>query len=90
MVVTTGDMYVGAAAPELREKLSAIYATVAGQFDAPSPSQKANIENIMDSFKTAQTGFEGLKKKYKTTLIKQGTDLEIPFKLKTKEEYLNE
>jgi len=88
MVVTTGDMYVGAAAPELREKLSAIYATVAGQFDAPSPSQKANIENIMDKFKTATIGFTELKSKYKNKLVDQAAKLEIPFSLKSFEEYL--
>jgi hypothetical protein len=88
MVVTTGDMYVGAAAPELREKLSAIYATVASQFDAPSPSQKANIENIMDKFKTATIGFTELKSKYKNKLVDQAAKLEIPFSLKSFEEYL--
>ena len=53
MVVTTGDMYVGAAEPQLREKLSTIYASVAQQFDAPSPSQKDNIENVMDLYSKA-------------------------------------
>lgn len=90
MVVTTGDMYVGAAEPQLREKLSTIYATIAGQFDAPSPSQKANIENVMDLYKTAQTGFEALKAKYKNKLIEQATQQGIPFALKTKEEFLKE
>lgn len=90
MVVTTGDMYVGAAEPQLREKLSTIYATIASQFDAPSPSQKANIENVMDLYKTAQTGFEALKAKYKNKLIEQATQQGIPFALKTKEEFLKE
>ncbi|WP_321540247.1 hypothetical protein [Flavobacterium piscinae] len=90
MVVTTGDMYVGAAEPQLREKLSAIYATVASQFDAPSPSQIANIENIMDQFNTAKSGFSDLKSKYKNKLVGQATKLQIPFALKSFEEYLKE
>jgi hypothetical protein len=90
MVVTTGDMYVGAAEPQLREKLSAIYATVASQFDAPSPSQIANIENIMDQFNTAKSGFSDLKSKYKNKLVGQATKLQIPFALKSFEDYLKD
>jgi hypothetical protein len=90
MVVTTGDMYVGAAAPQLREKLTAIYATVASQFDAPSPSQISNIENIMDIFNTAKSGFSDLKSKYKNKIVEQAAKLEIPFTLKTFEEYLKD
>mgnify|MGYP006205727615 CR=1 FL=1 len=83
MVVTTGDMYVGAAEPQLREKLSTIYASVAQQFDAPSPSQKDNIENVMDLYSKATTSLNALKGKYKTKLIDQGTKLGIPFQLKS-------
>jgi hypothetical protein len=90
MVVTTGDMYVGAAEPQLREKLSAIYATVASQFDAPSPSQVSNIENVMDKFNTAASGFKDLKGKYKSKLMEQAAKLQIPFSLKTFEEYLKD
>jgi photosystem II stability/assembly factor-like uncharacterized protein len=90
MVVTTGDMYVGAAEPQLREKLSAIYATVASQFDAPSPSQVSNIENVMDKFNTAASGFKDLNGKYKSKLMEQAAKLEIPFILKTFEEFLKD
>ena len=90
MVVTTGDMYVGAAEPQLREKLSTIYATVASQFDAPSPSQVSNIENVMDKFNTAASGFKDLKGKYKSKLMEQAAKLEIPFTLKTFEEFLKD
>ncbi len=90
MVVTTGDMYVGAAEPQLREKLSTIYATVASQFDAPSPSQIANIENVMDKFNTAASGFKDLKGKYKSKLMEQAAKLQIPFSLKSFEEYLKD
>lgn len=90
MVVTTGDMYVGAAEPQLREKLSGIYATVASQFDAPSPSQIANIENVMDKFNTAKSGFNDLKSKHKNKLVEQAAKLQIPFSLKSFEEYLKD
>ncbi len=90
MVVTTGDMYVGAAEPQLREKLSTIYATVASQFDAPSPSQISNIENVMDKFNTAASGFKDLKGKYKSKLMEQAAKLEIPFTLKMFEEFLKD
>lgn len=90
MVVTSGDNYVGAAEPQLREKLSAIYATIATQFDAPSPSQKANIENIIDQFNTAKSGFSDLKSKYKNKLVEQAEKLQIPFTLQSFEEYLKE
>jgi hypothetical protein len=90
MVVTTGDMYVGAAEPQLREKLSTIYATVASQFDAPSPSQIANIDNVMDKFNTAKSGFNDLKSKYKNKLMEQAAKLQIPFSLKSFEEYLKD
>lgn len=90
MVVTTGDMYVGAAEPQLREKLSTIYASVAQQFDAPSPSQKDNIENVMDLYSKATTGLTALKGKYKTKLIDQGAKLGIPFQLKSFDEFLKD
>jgi hypothetical protein len=90
MVVTTGDNYVGSAEKQLREKLGAIYSSVAGQFDAPSPSQKANIESVMELFNTAKTKFESLKvtnyKKLNEAAIKNS----IPFKLKSMDEFLAE
>lgn len=90
MVVTTGDMYVGAAEPQLREKLSTIYASVAQQFDAPSPSQKDNIENVMDLYSKATTSLTTLKGKYKAKLIDQGAKLGIPLQLKSFDEFLKD
>jgi hypothetical protein len=90
MVVTSGDNYVGSAEKQLREKLGAIYSSVAGQFDAPSPSQKANIENVMELFNTTKTKFESLKSSYLTKLTDTTTKNGIAFKLKTMEEFLAE
>ena len=90
MVVTTGDNYVASAEKQLREKLGAIYTSVASQYDAPSPSQKASIENIMDLFNTAKTKFESLKSSYLTKLTDAATKNGMAFKLKTMEEFLAE
>ena len=90
MVVTSGDNYVGSAEKQLREKLGAIYSSVSGQFDAPSPSQKANIENVMELFNTAKTKFESLKSSYLTKLTDTTTKNGIAFKLKTMDEFLAE
>ena len=88
MVVTTGDNYVGSAEKQLREKLGAIYSSVASQYDAPSPSQKANIESVMELFNTAKSKFETLKSSYLGKLTDATTKNGIPFKLKTIEEFL--
>jgi hypothetical protein len=90
MVVTTGDNYVGTVEKQLREKLGAIYSSVAGQYDAPSPSQKANIENVMDLFTTSKTKFESLKSSYLTKLIETASKNGVIFKLKTMDEFLAE
>jgi hypothetical protein len=90
MVVTTGDNYVGAAEKQLREKLGAIYSSVTRQYDAPSPSQKANIESVMELFNTAKNKFESLKASNYKKLTDAATKNGIPFKLKTMEEFLAE
>jgi hypothetical protein len=90
MVITTGDNYVGGAEKQVREKLGAIYASVAGQFDAPSPAQKANIESVMELFNTAKTKFESLKSAYLQKLTDNATKNGLTLKLKTMEEFLAE
>ena len=88
LVVTTGDNYVGTAEPELREKLSAIYASVATQFDAPSPSQKANIENVMDLFNKGLIRFNDSINNSKKTILEEGSNQNTNFKLLTFNEYI--
>lgn len=88
MVITSGDNYVGAAEKQLREKLGAIYSSIAGQYDAPSPSQKANIESVMELFNTAKTKFESLKSSYLSKLTDAATKNGVTFKLKTMDEFL--
>ena len=63
LVVTSGDNYVGAAPPQLREKLSEIYGDVVTGFDAPSAAQKENISLLSGRFDKARQSFEAIKNK---------------------------
>ncbi|HEU4496680.1 MAG TPA: hypothetical protein VFR70_06480 [Flavobacterium sp.] len=87
MVVTTGDMYVGAAEKQLREKLGELYATVASSFTAPSPAQLQNMEAIKERFDNSIKEFKALKAKYEPSIQKQAVSAGIPFVLKTFEEF---
>ncbi|MFM9055138.1 MAG: WD40/YVTN/BNR-like repeat-containing protein, partial [Bacteroidota bacterium] len=57
LVVTTGDNYVGAAEPRLREKLNDIYGTVSSYYGAPSVTQLENIASLKSDFEEAQKTF---------------------------------
>lgn len=88
MVVTTGDNYVGAAEKQLREKLGAIYASVASQYDAPSPSQKANIESIMEIYNKAEVEFKKLEKTHFSKILEKAKKTNPDYKLKTFDEFI--
>lgn len=90
LVITTGDNYVGSAEKQLREKLGAIYASIAGQFDAPSPSQKANIESVLELFTIAKTKLDVLKSTHLTKLKDITTKNNIQFEIKSMEIFLAE
>jgi photosystem II stability/assembly factor-like uncharacterized protein len=90
LVITTGDNYVGSAEKQLREKLGAIYASVAGQYDAPSPSQKANIESVLELFNTAKTKLDKLKGTHIDKLKDAALKNNIPFEIKSIEVFLAE
>lgn len=66
LVVTTGDNYVGAAEPQLREKMADLYSKVASSYDVPSQAELDNLAAIEKRFETAKNSFEKLKKKMKT------------------------
>ena len=87
MVVTTGDGYVATAEPQLREKLGELYASVAGNFTAPSPSQLENKDAILQRF---DTEFKNLKAKNEAAYLKQAKEQNIPFTLKTYAEFVAE
>ena len=80
LVVTTGDNYVGAAEPQLREKMAGLYSKVAGSYDKPSASELASLKVIEKRFMDAKETFAKLKKKSKVD------DLE----LQSYEEFINE
>ena len=88
MVVTTGDGYVGTADPQLREKLGELYATIAGNFTAPSASQLDNMESVKISFDEILNEFKVLKQKNEATYLKQATANNIPFVLKTFKDFI--
>ena len=90
MVVTTGDGYVGTADPQLREKLGELYATVAGNFTAPSASQMDNMESVKISFDEIMKEFKTIKAKNEAEYTKQATANAIPFVLKTFKDFVAE
>ncbi|NHM01886.1 WD40/YVTN/BNR-like repeat-containing protein [Flavobacterium difficile] len=88
MVITTGDNYVGSAEKQLREKLGAIYASIAGQYDAPSPSQKANIESVLELFNKAEAEFKKLEKTHLSKILEKAKKTNPEYKLKTFDEFI--
>jgi photosystem II stability/assembly factor-like uncharacterized protein len=88
MVITTGDNYVGSAEKQLREKLGAIYASVASQYDAPSPSQKANIESILETYNKVEAEFKKLEKTHLSKILEKAKKTTPEYKLKTFDEFI--
>ena len=64
LVITTGDNYVGAAEPQLRERMADLYSKVASSYDKPSAAELKNLEVIAERFNTAKEDFAKLKDKY--------------------------
>ena len=64
LVVTTGDNYVGAAEPQLRERMADLYSKVASSYDKPSSAELANLKVIADRFNKAKEDFGKIKTKY--------------------------
>jgi uncharacterized protein with von Willebrand factor type A (vWA) domain len=72
LVVMKGDNYVGAAEPQLREKLANLYSEVAGYYGRPSGAQLANVKIMDTKLKEAQTALEAMK-------AKQLADMNVKF-----------
>jgi len=89
-VITTGDNYVGAAEPELREKLATLYAKVAGGFEPPSAAELENMSLLEDSFNQGKKTLESIKSKEWGKLLKAMTSggMELP-KWDDKETFLD-
>lgn len=68
LVVTSGDNYVGAAEPQLREKMADLYSKLAGSYEIPSQAELDNLKVIEKRYEEALKDFEKLKKKVKKPL----------------------
>ncbi len=91
LVITTGDNYVGAAEPQLRENIAKLYSKVASGFAAPSASEMENLKYLEDTFNKAKADYSLTKsrriEKVESLGIKNG--IEQP-KLKTFQEFIEE
>lgn len=89
LVVTKGDNYVGAAEPQLREKMTDLYAKVAQSYYKPNQSELSNMEAIESRFTKAKDDYKKLKDKYLPKMNSVLSKDKIqPIVLKTFDEYL--
>jgi hypothetical protein len=89
LVVTTGDNYVGAAEPELREKLGDLYSKIASSFDKPSNAEMENLKVLEERYENAKETFNSIKDKEVQKLAKYMEKVSIsPFEVKPFEDYI--
>jgi hypothetical protein len=92
LVVTKGDNYVGAAEPQLREKLVDLYAKVADSFYKPNSAEMGNLGAIETRFNDAKTNFKKIKdkelKKLTSLLSPENKFGQIP--MKSYDEFIKE
>ena len=79
MVITSGDNYVGASEPQLREKMTDLFQRVESNPGAPSSNELESWLQIKKRYNSAKGALSKIEKKYKL-----GKELS----LKTKEQYL--
>jgi prefoldin subunit 5 len=65
LVITTGDNYVGAAEPQLREKMTDIFQRIEENYGAPSPDEIQNLESIKNRYQKAADELDKIKRRYK-------------------------
>ena len=63
LVVTTGDNYVGAAEPQLREKIANLYGEVLGYAGKPTNAQLKNLDMLQGKLKEATSKIKNLETK---------------------------
>ena len=89
LVITTGDNYVAAAKPELREKMGDLYSNIAETYDKVSGANKDNFELIYEEFEDAKIKYQSIQdkevKRFYTFLEKNQLDLP---KLLSKKDFL--
>ena len=90
LVVTTGDNYVSAADPELREKLATLYSTVASNVEKPSPGYYETRNTLKKRYEQAVKDYDAITKKYRKDLMSalEATATK-PSKTKDKETFLS-
>jgi ribosomal protein S24E len=79
MVITSGDNYVGASEPQLREKMTNLFQRVESNPGAPTTNELESWLQIKKGYNTTREELSKIEKKYK--LGKRLT-------LKTKEQFL--
>jgi photosystem II stability/assembly factor-like uncharacterized protein len=89
LVITSGDNYVAAAEPELREKMGELYSNVASAYDRVSGAHKQNFELIVDEFEKAQKQYNSISDKEgkKLNAFLEKNELAKPV-IQSKEEFL--
>lgn len=68
LVVTTGDNYVGAGEPQLREDLAELYSKVASTFYKPSDAELQNMAALEERMQSALVSFKKIKDKHSPKL----------------------
>lgn len=68
LVVTTGDNYVSAGEPQLREHLATLFSNLASGLYKPSANELANLKRIESEFNTAKAELQKLKGKHAAKL----------------------
>ncbi len=93
LVITSGDNYVGAAEPRLREKMSDLFGTIAGYPGRPGKNQLKNLRGLETAHSDAYESYRKILLKEVTRFI-DFTSKEFPDKVfdpkKTKEEFLED
>ena len=91
LVVTKGDNYVGAAEPQLREKMAELYAKVADSYYKPNQAELSNLEAIESRFDKGKEDYKKIKEKNLNKVINaKSKDAIEPIVLKTYEEFLRD
>jgi hypothetical protein len=89
LVVTTGDNYAGAAKPQLRGKIAALYGKVAGSFRPAATSDQATMELLLKQLREAMQRFEAMQSNQFNRLAKAIQKAGMPaVEIMDKEAYL--
>lgn len=88
LVITTGDNYVAAAEPELRERMGELYSNVATSYDNVSGALKQNYKLIKDEFTQENKRYAGILGKEGKKFIKMLEKTDSKMNMKSKEDFL--